>query len=739
MSTSKPSARTPELLAPAGTIDSGLAAFDAGADAVYAGLHAFNARARAQNLAPDELSKLIAYAHGRGRRVYVTLNTLVKDEELATVAEILAELVVLRPDAVIVQDIGLVHMIREYFAELPVHASTQMGIHNSAGSRVAAKMGISRVILERQTTLEEIAVICRRSPVEIEVFVHGALCCSRSGTCLLSSWMGGWSGNRGRCKQPCRRRYHATEGNGFYLSTQDLYSLDAIPDLARMGVCSLKIEGRLRNADYVSRVVSAYRMMLDAPPEAPLSPLKEAKAVLAGTMGRRWTPAMRTERELTQVIQHNALGASGLLCGKVTRGSNTGFMMQVSRTVSVGDIIRVQPPSGDEGPAFTVTRLSVDRHDTQRARRGQACWVYCDKPVTSRSLVFKTGEKPSDMSPRVAKLHPARVAVDLHVELEDRSMRVAAPIVDLAWECPVGLVPAQTHALTEEDVRSQFRKTRSSTLAAGHVKVELPDGVFLSASELKQARRSFWAWLEAKVDAAAVRERAARRVAMVRDGLEALRGSGNPPDRVVRLAGGRRSQLHDAIVARGFESGGLEADELVLPEVCNEGDLERACKTTADLAAAGARRFRVTSLYGFDWVGKVKNRHITASFPIPVCNVLAAAELRHLGAAKMTAWVELEKAAVARLVAALGADIEILVYGRLPLLSTRFTVFVSGHVTDSRGTGFRIVREDGETHVFADKVLSIPDVEGASTYYDLTHADLDEKDTDSFNYFRELV
>ena len=231
----------PELMAPAGTLDAGLAAFDAGADAVYAGLSRFNARQRGQNLSLEELSKLVAYARRNGRRVYVTMNTLLKEDELSEAAEMLSELSAIRPDAVIVQDIGLVRMIREHFPRLVIHGSTQMAIHNSAGVKVAESMGIKRVILERQVSLDEIMQIRKETSMELEVFVHGALCCSRSGVCLLSSWMGGWSGNRGKCKQPCRRRYHSDSGNGFFFSTCDLYSLDAIPDLKKAGISGLKI------------------------------------------------------------------------------------------------------------------------------------------------------------------------------------------------------------------------------------------------------------------------------------------------------------------------------------------------------------------------------------------------------------------------------------------------------------------------------------------------------------------
>jgi len=174
-----------ELLAPAGNLACALAAFDAGANAVYAGLKRFNARERTENFSEDDMSKLLAYAGRNGKKVYVTFNTLIKENEICDAAEELARLEQLHPDAVIVQDLGVVRMIREYFPGLTVHASTQMGLHNSAGLRFAKDLGVTRVILERQTTLREIAEMIRGKPpeIELEMFIHGALCCSISGTC----------------------------------------------------------------------------------------------------------------------------------------------------------------------------------------------------------------------------------------------------------------------------------------------------------------------------------------------------------------------------------------------------------------------------------------------------------------------------------------------------------------------------------------------------------------------------
>ncbi|MBO4633050.1 MAG: U32 family peptidase, partial [Lentisphaeria bacterium] len=187
-----------ELLAPAGNPSVALSAFDAGADAVYCGLRKFNARERSENFTHDDLSRMVAYAHKLRRKVYVTFNTLLKESELDEAAREMAFLAEIRPDAVIVQNLGAARIMREYFPDLTLHASTQLGIHNSSGLEMAKKFGFQRVILERQVTLDELRKMVPdgKPPLEMELFIHGALCCCVSGSCLFSSWLGGWSGNR---------------------------------------------------------------------------------------------------------------------------------------------------------------------------------------------------------------------------------------------------------------------------------------------------------------------------------------------------------------------------------------------------------------------------------------------------------------------------------------------------------------------------------------------------------------
>ena len=254
-----------ELLSPAGSMEALRAAVQNGANAVYLGYDAFNARMGARNFSVDELQEAIVYCHVRGVQVHLTLNTLVSDREMARAAEVIRTAAVLGVDAFIVQDLGVVALCREIAPEVPIHASTQMSIHSLEGVQQAAELGVSRVVLSRELPREEIAHICRRSPVEIEVFVHGALCMCYSGQCYLSSVIGRRSGNRGQCAQPCRLPYGygRFEPNRYPLSLKDNCLVEYLDDLRRLGVSSLKIEGRMKRPEYVAVVTKAYRAALD--------------------------------------------------------------------------------------------------------------------------------------------------------------------------------------------------------------------------------------------------------------------------------------------------------------------------------------------------------------------------------------------------------------------------------------------------------------------------------------------
>lgn len=256
-----------ELLAPAGSMESMVAAVNAGADAVYMGGSRFGARAYADNPEEDKFLQAIDYAHLHGCRLYMTVNTLVKEEELSQVEDFLKPYYRQGLDAAIVQDMGVFALIRHRFPKLPVHASTQMTVTGHRMAKMLKNLGATRVVTARELSLEEIARIHQEVDIEIESFIHGALCYCYSGQCLLSSLIGGRSGNRGRCAQPCRLPYGLQRGKkenkSYLLSLKDLCTLDILPDIIESGVYSLKIEGRMKSARYTAGVVSVYRKYVD--------------------------------------------------------------------------------------------------------------------------------------------------------------------------------------------------------------------------------------------------------------------------------------------------------------------------------------------------------------------------------------------------------------------------------------------------------------------------------------------
>ena len=282
----------PELMAPAGSLDAGYAALHYGADSIYLGLKQFSARADAANFTPEELDAITAYAHSLQprRKVFVTVNTLVLQDELSGLVEQLGTLADIGVDALIIQDLGVYRIAKKHFPELRLHASTQMAVHNRAGVEALKDLGFARVTLARELTLDEIREIIEAVPgVETEVFVHGALCYSYSGLCLFSSHRLGRSGNRGRCAYLCRDEFtdDGRPAKGFVFSMKDLALPGEVAALGKAGVTSLKIEGRMKSPLYVAATTNYYRKLIDgnvSPAER-----KELEADIQTIFSRPWT------------------------------------------------------------------------------------------------------------------------------------------------------------------------------------------------------------------------------------------------------------------------------------------------------------------------------------------------------------------------------------------------------------------------------------------------------------------
>ena len=310
-----------ELLAPVGTEDALRAAIAGGADAVYLGGKSFGARHFASNFTDRKLAGAIRLTHEHGMRTYVTVNTLIKEGEMADALSFVEMLDSAGADAVIVQDRGLLPLIRERFS-IPVHASTQMAIHSLAGARWAEGQGMERVILARELGLEQVKEIAENAKVGVEVFIHGALCYCFSGQCLFSSFLGGRSGNRGMCAQPCRKPYTMNRKEGYLLSTADTFGVDSIPELMRCGVASLKIEGRMRSPQYVYLTSKVYKRAMERAKNGELPLITEReRELLEVVFNRGFSGGYLTEKEVMQTAfpesRGRPLGPASVLNGQL--------------------------------------------------------------------------------------------------------------------------------------------------------------------------------------------------------------------------------------------------------------------------------------------------------------------------------------------------------------------------------------------------------------------------------------
>lgn len=424
--------KRPELLAPAGSLEAFEAAVAAGADAVYVGAPGANARALARDFSPEELAAMIEFAHARQVRVYAAMNSLIKEDELPAAARTLQLLVGLGIDALIIQDLGLYALARRHFPQLRLHASTLMGAHNPPAVQQLAQMDFARVVLARELSLPEISEIHRHSPVELEVFVHGAMCFSYSGLCLFSSYLGGKSSMRGRCVQPCRRRYQwgggpekvskhrgqevsdhvgrrgrlpeqggatATEPGGYLFSMNDLEALELLPELIAAGVASFKIEGRMRSAQYVGQVVRAYRLVLDAwagmGPEmnksAPVfaAALAEGRTLLQEAMGRRAGPGFFPAgegRPPGELIAPQHSGNTGLFLGKIESCRGKLARLALRQPVRNGDRLRLHLEASGERQPFTLKGLG---HGQGQAAAGERVEIVLPGPARPGDSLYK--------------------------------------------------------------------------------------------------------------------------------------------------------------------------------------------------------------------------------------------------------------------------------------------------------------------------------------------------------------
>jgi len=514
-----------ELLAPAGTFESLKAAVANGADAVYLGGEQFNARIGAGNFSNNELEAALEYAAERGFKVYVTMNTLTKDSEMDEALQFAGFVYEKGADAVIVQDIGLAGLLRHSFPELKLHASTQMTITNSAGIRQCEAMGISRVVLARELTLEEIEALCKTTDAEIEVFVHGALCICYSGQCLMSSFIGCRSGNRGRCAQPCRLPWRIRKKDGawseeaYYLSPRDLMGLTELPGLRKAGVTSLKIEGRMKSPEYVAVVTGIYRKYLDRLraygeeayriDEADLEKLEQI--FNRGGFSTGYLKGIKSYRSLVYPVHPKN---RGVRIGTVIDARRDAVRVQLEKPLNMGDGIEVWD-TAQGVPDIIVSSIVLDGEHVRFAPAGTSPWVGDMKMrVEKGSQVWRTYSKPLMLEARDSfeRGEVRRVPLEAVFRLETgapASLELTDPDgnrVEVFSEIPAE--KAEKMALDEERITRQIQKTGDTPYRVEQVRVET-DGIgTLPISALNAMRREAIEALGAIRRAAGKREKA---------------------------------------------------------------------------------------------------------------------------------------------------------------------------------------------------------------------------------------
>jgi putative protease len=702
------SSRVPELLAPAGSLDAVRAAVANGANAVYLGASLYNARDEGAQLSLDELAQACAMAHARGVRVYLTFNVLMKPHELVDALRYLGECVDRGIDAAIVQDLGVVRLIRRVYPGLEVHGSTQMTVHDASGARVMERLGIERIVLARENTLNDIRSIREAVPtLGLETFIHGALCISYSGQCFMSGMISERSANRGSCAQSCRKDYtltdestHATLDSGFLISAKDLAAHDHLAQIAELGVGCLKVEGRKKKPEYVATVTHAYRTWLDRlasgvttpPPTNEVEPLVQI-------FSRGNTGGMYGGRAGREYITRTQPDNRGLPIGTVVGRAGTDILVDVTHPIAVGDGIGFEAPDASAGAAVggsvqgvrTISvRQGVHRQAlTMRVRAAEGHRVV----RTSDAGLMRTAQESFarvDVPDKVGRV-PVNVRVFGHAGGPLKTTwQFGDDEITVRGETP--LAPATKRALDVAQLREQLGRLGETDFVLGALEASgLAEGLFLPVSELNRIRQQAVEQLDERKGWQRMAEQAARdtriqtAVADVPQPLSSAAAEWTADAAPFAL----RAIVYDVDSARAAAAGG--ATDIVLDPFLRHPmpPLAHVHALRAELESQGiSLRLRTPSIVRPDerkrlqkWLalglpllsghlGLVAEQgsngtHVVADYAVNVFNAHAAALLFEVGASRITASIELTLDEIGELVSPWnGRGFDVLVYGR---------------------------------------------------------------------------
>ena len=516
----------PELLAPCGDFECLKAAVQNGADSVYLGTDSFNARARAKNFDDETLKKAIKYAKLRNVKVHVTLNILIKNEEFEDAIKLAIKVYNFGADAIIIQDLGLLEYLIKNYPEIPVHASTQMTTHNLTGVKQLENMGVQRVVLSRELSINEIKDICKNTKVEIETFIHGALCICYSGQCLFSSIIGGRSGNRGLCAQPCRLPYtlidekNNTLDKGHLLSPRDLNAIKYLPELIRAGVKCFKIEGRLKSPEYVGIITKFYHKYIDITLENPNLSTEQILDIISKELEKKnENTNMSDLEEVTQVFNRGGFSNGhldntantelifqdkpnniGFYLGKIEKFNPVkGYItLKTSSPLEIGDKV------GINSDTYTVSELMTNNQNIKKANVGDIITIgrmkgnikpglnlYKLQSKTLNDSISPTFKEDKEFRKQklCSKLYILKnVPMKLEVYCNDINSVYYNEVVTVTSE----VIPSEALnvATTKEKIITQISKTGNTPFQFEDIELELDDNLFVPVSSLNELRRN---------------------------------------------------------------------------------------------------------------------------------------------------------------------------------------------------------------------------------------------------------
>jgi len=691
----------PELLAPAGSLDAVRAALANGADAVYLGAERFNARDDGAQLTLDELAQACELAHASGARVYLTFNVLLKPEELREALVHLGECIDRGIDAAIVQDLGTVRLIRTVFPELEIHGSTQMTVHDAAGARVLRDLGVERVVMARENTLEDLRTVREAVPeLGLEVFIHGALCIAYSGQCFMSGMISERSANRGACAQSCRKDYVLTDHDtgveldrGYLISARDLAAGEHLDRIAELGIGTLKVEGRKKRPEYVATVTRAYRTFLDRLAEGTWEgPTPAETEPLVQIYSRGFTGGMMGGREGRDYVTRAAPDNRGVRLGEVVRVDGSEIVIETSGPIEPGDGLgfehRAGPKRGSCGFLVKRVRPVRDGHGRRlvavpaEARVGAGWTVF---RTSDGALLEKARSSYRSTEAASALKSPLDVAVAGSLG-SPLSLAFTAEGGRVSLRTPSLLAPAAKHPLDAGKLRAQLGRLGETPFELGDLDVSgLDPGLFLPVSELNEARQEAVRRLLARREGTRVENRA-HRVAVIE---AALAVHPAPTDTEAEPKPSLGVEAYTVADARAAATAG--ADEVTLDVFLRHPSPTptRVRALAEELAAEGKMlRIRTPTIVRLEerqtvdrWLAlgtpivsghlglvaelSQDGRSVVADYAVNCFNEHTAAELFRLGASAIVLSVELTAAEMAQVVAPWsGRGFEVFAHGR---------------------------------------------------------------------------